>query len=327
MNLQRLFDELPSLHAAVSETPSFQALTIPGFDRYRVGRNAAGEAALLIDTTGDARVSSPPLRLHSLAVYHNIHCRVTEGRVTTTKALTVVWCIDSDSTLRSYFLSVLGPVVLELGRSPTPAMVSQAINGLVELFRALAQPPKKSVQGLWSELFVIATARNPMALVRSWHAIPNERYDFHAGYQRLEVKSAASTVRRHRFVLEQLRPPAGTEVWIASVLVAHAVGGTSLRELLDRVSHACAANAAAQSHLHDVVATTLGNALTGALDERFDEQMAADSKRLYDHRDVPAIGGDIPSAISDVRFIADLSNVAPLTKGATTSAAGFFGAV
>jgi hypothetical protein len=327
MNLRGLFDKLPAPKGAVSEVPNFQVLPIPGFARYWVGKNSGGDAALLIETRGASHSTPPPLHLHSLVVYHNVTCRVTEGRATTNRTLTVVWCVDPNAELRAYFLSVLGPVVLGLGPDPTSTTVARAIENLVELFRRLVQPPIKSVQGLWGELFVIATGRDPRALVDAWHAVPNERYDFHAGPQRIEVKSAATSVRRHRFSLDQLRPPAGATVWVASVLLARAVGGTSLKELIDRIGDACKASPNSQAHLYEVVSSTLGSSLSDALEERFDEQVALQSKRLFDYRDVPSIDGEIPSAVSDVRFIADLSRTVPLTDSVLNYGTGLFCAV
>ncbi len=53
-----------------------------------------------------------------------------------------------------------------------------AVERLVRLFASLAQPPAGSVQGLWGELLLIAHARDPLVLLRAWHADPLEVHDF-----------------------------------------------------------------------------------------------------------------------------------------------------
>src|SRR4029078_3598315 len=99
---------------------------------------------------------------------------------------------------------------------------SDAIATIVELFRSLQAPPRKSVQGLWSELFLIAEARHPTLLLRAWHATPGDRYDFNLGTARLEVKSVAGAVRHHHFSLAQLSPTGGTTALVASLFIERA---------------------------------------------------------------------------------------------------------
>jgi hypothetical protein len=84
--------------------------------------------------------------------------------------------------------------------------------------------PRKSVQGLWAELFLMARLRDPSALVAAWHSQLGDLYDFSAGSQRIEVKSAIGRIRRHHFTLEQVLPIPRTRVLIASVLVERGRG-------------------------------------------------------------------------------------------------------
>ena len=90
---------------------------------------------------------------------------------------------------------------------------------LIELFRAMTTPSRKSVQGLWAELFLIAQSRQPTILVDAWHMLPEDRYDFAMDDQRIEVKSFSGSLRQHHFSLEQLQPPEGVKTLIASMLV------------------------------------------------------------------------------------------------------------
>ena len=129
----------------------------------------------------------------------------------------MIRCASTDRALHLYFLRVADAVLATFGEQPTGREVTQAIDHLVELFHAVEQPARKSLQGLWAEVFLIARAADPAALVEAWHGVSTDRYDFMVGSQRIEVKSTAGSTREHHFSLEQLHPPEGTEVLIASL--------------------------------------------------------------------------------------------------------------
>lgn len=74
------------------------------------------------------------------------------------------------------------------------------MNQLIELFRAIAKPARKSLQGLWAELFLISQACQPAILVDAWHTAPEDSYDFAVDNQRIEVKSFSGQICQHHAV-------------------------------------------------------------------------------------------------------------------------------
>ena len=105
---------------------------------------------------------------------------------------------------------------------------------LIELFRAMSEPPRKSVQGLWAELFVISRSHHPSILIDAWHTMIEDQYDFAMGNQRIEIKSFSGDVRNHHFSLEQLHPPTGVIALVGSILVARSQAGESLHDLREK---------------------------------------------------------------------------------------------
>ena len=83
----------------------------------------------------------------------------------------------------------------------------------------MTDSPTNTVNGLWSELFLIENSTNPKELINYWHNLPEEKFDFNAGKERIEVKSSSSFERKHIFSAEQLNPPSDTQVLIASVFL------------------------------------------------------------------------------------------------------------
>jgi hypothetical protein len=325
--LAETFELLPRPTSSV-RLPAFTTAVIPG-GPHRLGKDAQGAAALLL-VTGDAGPSarSVPLELEHLLIQHVVPCLIwKEDGKTEESTFTLIRCRESDRVLTGYFLGVVDSLVPLLGSDPSPARVREVVSHLVELFRALQTPSRKTVQGLWAELFVIAQASSPMELVRAWHRAPEESVDFSASAQRLEVKSAVGPERRHYFSLEQLAPPVGTRVLVASLLVHRAGGGVSVSELSSEVRTRLKGDLDLMLKVDQVVADSLGQEWRLGLEESFDVDRAAESIAFYRGGAIPSVESRLPAEVSDVRFRADLSRLAPANLGDLQRDGGIFRAV
>jgi hypothetical protein len=321
--LSRLQDPVES---SVGGTLAFQALQIPGWPAYQIGRGSDGGVALLVEIA-DRSVTPPGIELQSLVIYHNALCRVSGLQSDTEERLfTVLSYTGRDPDVRAYFVRLLAPLIESLGQHPKARALGEAIDAIAELFRSLVKPPRKSTQGLWSELLVLAHATHTELLARSWHAFPGDRFDFNAGEQRLEIKSCSGTVRRHHFALEQVRPPLDVRVIVASVIATRATGGASVQQLMERVLEKLGRTPSLQAHVYRVVAETLGNQLAVGLADAFDEQLAVHSCAYVRADDIPAC--DVLSPfVSEVRFVADLSAVPAMSRTLVHDAGGLFAAI
>lgn len=291
----------------------FAAAPVEERPRHRIAVDRHGLPALLIDVI-DAEGTGPPLVLEHIRMQQGVDCRVTEPDGSTeSRRLTIIRCTDDDPVTREYFLRVGGTVLEAIGDAPTSEIVSRTIERLVELFRALAVPPRKSVIGFWAELFVISRSHDPATLVRAWHQSPDERFDFGLGGERLEVKAAVGRVRRHHFSLEQLLPIPGVNVLIASLLVERSAAGPSLYELVESIRSHVAGDAAQVLHVDTVVALTLGTAWRAAMDERFDASVTEENLAYFRPDVVPRPPGTMPPEVTEVRFVADLSSCPPVS--------------
>lgn len=305
----------------------FTAAVVPGYERYRIGRDWNGFPALLISTGGAEMISHPPpLRLERLDVQHNAPCRVhVAGASPTTEHLTVVRCTAAD--LAPYFLRIAASMIVVLGTNPSPSEISDTIDRLVQLFQAVNRPAKGYAQGLWAELLLIAEAIDPRTVVEAWRAEPTDRFDFSLGNQRVEVKSASGYQRKHHFSLEQLRPPANVEVLIASVFVERAGGGPSLRDMMDRVQASVGGAGELPLRVEHVVATTLGSSFQSGLQESFDLEHARATLRFFLAEDVPSVGTVLSPAVTAVQFISELSELTALEPSDYSARGKLFGAL
>lgn len=315
LDLEQMLIDLPLPDGTDGTTLRFAAIPIEGMGGHRLGRGSNGEPALLFTAaTGTTGRRPPRIELEHITVQHDVTCWITTPAGEHTSApFTVVQFSGGDTQLRRYFLRIAGALIASLGSAPTSLAVQDAVRQLVELFRVLAQPQRKSVQGLWAELFVLVASTDAETMASAWHSDLEDRYDFSAGDQRIEVKSAEGRVRRHRFSLSQLMPPSDATVLIASVLLERAAGGTSLEDLLDRARKRLSINALLQAKLDQVVALTLGESLPRALGMAFDWELAKQSLRFFSSTSVPSIPCGLPPEVTDVSFAADLSALEPVT--------------
>jgi Putative PD-(D/E)XK family member, (DUF4420) len=292
-------------------TVRFAAMPIPGFERHRLAINAAEDPCLLVAVDpGPRTVAVPPLALEHLTVQHDLHCRVTHlDGSTETGRFTIIRCAGGDRVLREYFLSIVGSLVGLLGELPTTSEVNAVVTRIVELFQAMSRPARKSVQGLWAELFIIARSRDVGRMVRAWHVVPADRYDFNEGPARVEVKSSAGPLRRHQFSLDQLIAPAGAHALVVSVRVERAGAGTSLGELVNEIKDALRGETLLSFHVDEIVMQTLGSSWRRALDERFDRHVAEDDLAYFEPDVIPRVDEALPPEVSDVHFRVDLTGV------------------
>jgi hypothetical protein len=187
------------------------------------------------------------------------------------------------------------------------------VEDLVELFRALSAVPKKEIQGLWGELLLIHEAEDPVVLAQAWHAEPGDRYDFNKGHERVDVKTTSQVPRKHHFLLEQLCPPNGTRLIIASIVVQRSGAGLSVFDLLDAICQKVAQQPQLHLRLVSQVHQTLGDLWQSARNVRFDHEAARQSLQYYDSVQIPKLCLPVPEGVSQVNFVADMNGVATLS--------------
>lgn len=295
----------------------FAAQSIPGYVGFRIAKDSSSRPCILINAEKMVMPtpSSAPIVLKHLRVLPRVKCRIIhDGGHTEEGNFSVLSCISDDPRLHKYFLRIGSVVISSLSTEPKHEELLAVFNSLVDLFRSLSNPSRKSLQGLWAELFVIERSHNPGELVRSWHIFPEDRYDFSKGKQRLEVKSTAGRSRQHMFSLEQLIPPADTIAVVASVIIERAGGGVSIDQLVQSIASRLI-SAEEILHLELTVAKTLGELWDETREDCFDYELAKQTLEFFDTRSVPSISHDsIPPEISHVRFQSNLDGTPPINR-------------
>lgn len=301
---------------------AFSVATVPAIAPVRLGKSTDGEPAILFPSSERAS-PRPPIELRHLSVLFGARCLVS-GEVEEEAHFTVLRC-RGDLGLQNYFLLMAKTLLMAAGPDPDEVSVEKSVLALVELFRSAAKPPAYAVRGLWGELLLMALSADPVTVLRAWHVAAIERFDFGAGKQRVEVKTAGRSSRRHHFSLEQLVSP-DLEVCVASIQVEASAGGRSLMELVDAVS-ASVEHADDAVRLTTTVGTVLGTDWPDYSTARFDDVLAASSVQFFRADAVPRVKLPVPSAVTQVEFVSDLTDVATLANVDLEAAGGLWSAV
>lgn len=323
-----LFASLQKPKATSSDGLVFSASPIDGYMRHRLAKDSHGAPSILISTIDTAvKLRPSPIALEHVGIQFDVDCRISrsDGQIEEGR-YTVVRCTEGDKTLYGYFLRILSTLLASLGDEPTRSEVSAAIEKIVQLFQATTELPRKSVQGLWAELFVIARARHPDVLLSGWHTTAGW-FDFSLADQRLEIKSTVYKTRQHYFTLEQLAPLPAATVLIVSLFVERSSMGTSVIELMDKVRSKISDNTKQILHLEKTVAFTLGDNWRSGLEEQFDIKVAEDTLGFFDPSSIPSVNPHLPKGVSEVRFKADLTNVSPIDTARYKEMGGLFSAL
>ena len=307
-----LFASITPPSGGVPDKPFYAVKPAPAYPNHYIGKDRGSLACLLVATADGAARSLPPIRLETLDVQFDLACHVKKDQEPKREGtFTVIRCRAPETETVRYFLSVCESILRILGNAPTSSAVGAAVNRMAAIFAKLQQPPTRSLNGLFGELFLIRASGNPRRAIRAWRIDDRARFDFSDGDVRLEVKTASNRIRAHSFSYEQCNPPAGTIAVVASLFVERAAAGMAFRTLVRQIEHRVAGDADVVFKLHDVIVATLGAGLKEAWSIGFDEQLARSSLKFFELDQITAIRGSIPIGVSEVRFRSDLSAVPP----------------
>ena len=192
IGLSEIYESIPTPENIGTDIPSFSVQYVPNQHYYFIGKDAVGQACLLVETKEAAKRIPPPIRLESLEAQFDLKCQITDPGGQIRKGLfTVVRLRSHDLETIWYFLSVCRIIIQHLGRTPSRAALAAAVRQLASIFRNLKKVPVRSLNGLFGELFLISQSRSPGRAVAAWRVDDTSRFDFALGDIRMEVKSCA----------------------------------------------------------------------------------------------------------------------------------------
>lgn len=289
----------------------FTVIAIDGM-RHRLGRSLEGYPKFFVHTNNSASTVQNVIR-EILSVEYNVPCELVDNEGNKQQdSFSIITLRTQEAALQSYFIEIFTMMLKKMPETPSRRELSIEVENLITIFSALSNPPKKKIQGLWSELLVIEQSEHPETLINAWHNSPTAKYDFTMGRDKIEVKSTSSEERVHKFSLDQLNPSPNSRLLIASTIVresAQAADGLSVKDLYNKICEKVTA-INSRLRLYTVIAETIGTDLDKLENIFFDYTSAVDYLAYYDATEVPHIEkADVPEFVTDVKFASDLSHL------------------
>lgn len=308
-----LLDVFLELEIPKTENPKiFNANALSDFPFAKIGVNYLGFPVILISSKFDqTHLSQKNIKLKYIELTHNLECKVSENGKYKIDNYSVIIFKSNEETLQNYFLGIAQSLLNSLSKKPTQKEVFETFRNFIEIFRSLTETPTKTIQGLWAELILIEQSKNPETLINYWHNIPEEKFDFNADIEKIEVKSSSNLERAHIFTTEQLNPTIDSQVIIASIFTKQVSNGLNILDLLDKIDKRIV-EIELKEKIFRIVSRTLGNTFEQTTKIRYDYDLAKNSLRFYRHQDISKVERiNIPERVSEVKFKSDLTNIIP----------------
>lgn len=312
LNKADLVQKFIDLKTQPRSEAGFNATLIDENTSHRLGISPEGYPIFFIECSTSNRVSDINLKLFK--VMFNRQCTISDTtsdeKINGTFSIIQLNSLNPD--FQNYFLEVVYLLLYRLEPRPTIPVLKSEVSKLLSIFTINKSVSKEVVRGLWAELLVIKHSSNPTYLIRSWHVVPEDKYDFNDGTDKIEVKSTNGTKREHTFAIEQLNPNLGSKLLIASMFVTQTGVGKTVFNIIDEISQHIT-DVDVLFKLREETTNTIGANIEEVAQMFFDENASIDSLRFFNYSSIPSIKlSDVPQDVSCVHFRSDLSNVSPV---------------
>ena len=309
-DLYRRFVELSS----GSSSTEFEAIPLSGPRKDYLAKGVNGAPVLLLHDASHGQYN-PVFQLRHLQAEFHVSCRLRTGAQDVQDTFALVSCDPNESDLHELFIRAFDAARQDLPAECTTERLRELIQRLVSLFRSLSKPSKRSLSGLWAELFVIDRGGKTKEAMAMWRSGAFDRFDFSSAQIVVEVKAATGQVRSHEFALEQLAVPRDGAGFVFSLLLQPLTGGIGIMDLANNIEGKLGAERVLKEKLWANILGDLGSDFSEGLDRRFDPAFADKNLRLFAMKDIPTITSNQDPRISSIRYVVELSSVAPIAEG------------
>ena len=200
---------------------------------HRVAKNSKGLPAILINTKDDESLVSN-YKGANILLRFNENCKIHEEN--TSSVFTILSCRSDDELTIKMFLDICETTIPQLNKEPSAEEIKKITSVIIELFKEISDK-KRSIIGLWGELFLIYSSLNKEKILQAWHENTTDKYDFFDDNQALEVKCTSKTDRIHKFQHDQLLSEIEYH-YVASIMVSENFNdGLSVLDLYEDIKN------------------------------------------------------------------------------------------
>lgn len=327
--LQTVFGKIKSQFISDAENINFRgiALVSDGSKYLAVDRSNNPVVLIATDPPGPG-IAPMSVRLENIEADFGRLCVIERpGGELVRDSFFVLTCKASDVELQAHYFLIMDGVLKNLPTKPKVSDLTRIVSNLIDLFRAVSRPSRKSSMGLWGELFLIVNASDPILGLRSWHEDSSERYDFLLDDQIIEVKATGTRQRAHYFSFEQAYPPSRSTALVASIFVEPATGGKTLGELWSDARELAGQDFDLRLTVDRVCIETLGKNWKSARDDSYNWELARESLRYFDLNKIPKVSELQPAGVTEIAFKSNVDLIEPVKPSEYSKMGGLFHAL
>lgn len=309
----KISDLFFELQTTTPEMGNFAVKNLPFSDTVLLGISSNGNPIFFIEK--EFETNSTDINLSIISIRFNKLCSlILDCGKKIEKTFSFIMLQSEDYDMQQYFLNIVSLMFQKLPKEASQKEIICEINKLTLLFSASSKPAMKTVQGLWAEMLIIEQSKNPEYLIRSWHTVPESKYDFNDGQNKLEVKSTKQEKRIHSFSYEQTFSNKSSKLIVASVMTLETGEGKSIFNLRDAICKKVS-DYDLQYKVNEMILSSLGTDFENVSNIFFDYRLAIDKTVFIEAKNIPTISKEaIPLEVSNIKFMCDLSNVPSIPK-------------
>jgi len=261
------------------------------------------------------------IALHSVSVTFSRECEVTSDKGDTSCGVfTIVQFSETDREVVRIFLNLIEDLFFGVLEDFSNRRVRAKILDLAEMFRE-TRLEINDIVGLWGEVFLIGRAKNQDRAVSCWSQNRYARFDFVSDSYSVEVKSTISSVRSHRFSLDQLRPSSNSNVYIASLQLVENLNGATISEIVERTCEIITDPAIRRELVSQCLRK--GGSDVFRSDLRLSPLEKECAVLIFRAEDIPVPLVEPGDPIDKVKFNVDLTSTTPLSEAEAISVLTF----
>ena len=285
--------------------------------KHRVAKNSKGLPSILINTKDSENLVSN-YKGTNILLRFNENCKIHEDK--TSSIFTILSCRSDDELTIKMFLDICETTIPQLKNEPSAEEIKKITNIIIELFREISDK-KRSIIGLWGELFLISSSSNKEKTLQAWHENPTDKYDFFDNNEALEVKCTSKTDRIHKFQHDQLLSEI-EDHYIASIMVSeNPYDGLSVLDLYEDIKKNKLPINLINKLKKNFYRVVGSNPKEDLNEFKFDINYSKKNLMYYKLKDISTLVNDDDS-VTDISYKVDLSrkkNVDELSKDKFTS--------
>lgn len=315
MKFQKLYNSLDALKPKPIQAGSESAEVIRRPYKILISKNEVGHPSIFFKTTSTKMPISSSLKYLNLEVGHEYNLKLA-NKERLKDTYSKVTLNSDDPELLRIFCSCICSLINVIKIPTTDVIFDKEFSKLIEIFSSLSSSPRKTIRGLWAELFIIQEASCIESAMKFWHESPRSKYDFSDKKFHIEVKSSTSNIREHAFSLPQAHAAKDETCIIASVLLEESHKGANIDDLVRRIKNNLIKAPKLQLKLDTQVTSLLGSDFLKSNSHRFSVSYARKHLKFCNLNDIPKIDAvylDDPQ-LSEIKFKSNIEGANSLSK-------------